>query len=1577
MDPRPRRHGSQLARWLAATTCLAVFASACTSAPDTAPAPVVTASEDAGGEVAGRDGVGPVPGSDASGPTTPTIWPLAWLTGSGVSVATTPTLAAPKSDGQVVYEVYDVSAGEEPGTGRATAQTTTRGPWTVPAEALLDGRQYAWRSRPADGTEWTAPHPFNVDTVRSGLAPRDEIGGVSTHMITGVPAVTWMSRSFPTVSGSAVATMDYSPGRPAHTGLPAGWRWSPPLVSRWTTFIPSEVTADGEPVSIYIADSDQRTMTFTRNESGVYAQTWANGRPVDSGQSATLTRSGDAWQLFEVNGQLTVFSGNRPVAVSSADLLVGTATWSESGLLTQVTDPSGRGISMRYGNDCAPPPGYAQAPDGFLCQIQWWDSTSTEIHYLGDSDNPQIGQIVDAVSEADPAAASALGFGWDASGRLSALRSPMVTDAAAADPALRDRLDVLTEISYDKQGRVAAVAAPAPAPDGERLVHRYDYPVVSSRDVSDGGRLVAGVKAEALVGPLSGGDGRAIPSMLSGARNYEMVVDANTWRPLERVDRDGATTRMRWDDRGFRVASTVDYEGRVTSYDYDGEGRRTGFTGPSSSASDAYSQASAYDEMSDGRPMKGLAARYWPTDAVLTATTTGGWIGGSGDVSQTWDSSPVGAPWSARFTGTWDTGEGKATWVIEAVGGGATALDLYIDNAPCDLDARDRCEVTLRGGQHSLRVDFAAKDAASLRIKAARKTEDKDPESLGDLDTVSPDFNVTTSTTTSDATSSGGPRLSTRSTYEQPWTGNATAVTSAGDLTSTATYEPRGVDGWGRKTSSTTPGGRTTTTAYWPVQGDAQASPCPDAAAAIQAGALSSITRTDGVVVQRWYDAAGRITATLTGPSPGDTARGELACWSYFADGSVRSSALYGPGITPVEQTKTTPHVGGDPRVTRTEITSTPPDGLSPSTSSTEVVTDLLGRMVTYTDPSGVTFAYTYDVEGNQLTRTATLGDRVLLTSEQEYDRTTGRPTRMSIDGQEMASIEYDQSGRVARVDYASGARQVYSYGPDGAIEASQVRLADGSLVEDAIKSNSAGRVSARTTQARDSGNELITQRRWDYAYDDAARLVQAQLTVRGDTAGAGGERTDLRYGFGRPDDSCKGDYSKPGADLNRTSGSRNGVDYVVCYDGAGRPSTTTDPLLATGGGQASLAWDELGRFTTSEALEVTWTWGGLPRSIADRTGPVPVTSEFAHTLGRLVAQRSADDSTTTTTRMAYANPSAVAPAVILDGDGNPIQVRLLLPGGALWKQSLADQTVRVDHPGIRGELVVTSDGRGDLVPGAMGGPLAEATGPYGEPLAGGFGPRADAPVYGYGFGDLESTVPGGAGIVLKVARPYLPALGIFLAFDPEPGASTTGYGYAEADPVNFSDPAGAYSWWDFARNVLAVASITASLMIPGAQWYTVLAISVLTSSASIGITALERDANGQSLTAADWIMEGVSVAVDMAIVGAGAAKAAWTARRAATQVTEETVEELTESAVKTAVKPANIQPPPTLTGSLTRASLMVAGIEVLTRGTSPSPPQGAGVTQGGGIDPEQCPNEGGCDDIPARAADNQGPDRL
>ena len=215
--------------------------------------------------------------------------------------------------------------------------------------------------------------------------------------------------------------------------------------------------------------------------------------------------------------------------------------------------------------------------------------------------------------------------------------------------------------------------------------------------------------------------------------------------------------------------------------------------------------------------------------------------------------------------------------------------------------------------------------------------------------------------------------------------------------------------------------------------------------------------------------------------------------------------------------------------------------------------------------------------------------------------------------------------------------------------------------------------------------------------------------------------------------------------------------------------------------------------------------------------------------------------------------------------------------------------------------------------------------------------------------------------------------------FDPDPGASTTGYGYAEADPVNYADPTGAYSWWEFARNVLAVVSITAAAMTPGAQWYVVLAISLASSGGQLAITAAERDAQGLELTTTDWVFEGVSVAMDMAFVGSGkGVKSAWQSKKAVTESVDTVSEELTSSALRMSSQPANEAP--SLFREAAKATLIVAGFQVVLGGggsEEQAASSGAGGQDQGGSDPQDCPVEGGCEGMPSREGEHRGPDRL
>ncbi|MFM1964682.1 MAG: hypothetical protein RL134_407 [Actinomycetota bacterium] len=1574
--------------FVALASALAVLAG-CTSTPPT-PAPVESASQsaDAGAPAAAglRPAVeaGALPPSAGSGPALPEAFPPSALDASGLAVSVTPTLVAPAQveAEDVTFEIYDVSAGDEPGVDEPLASGGSRREWQVPPGTLEDGRQYSWRARNANAPsgDWAGPFSLNIDATRPGLAPRDALGGVTTHLITGVPTLTWTSRSYPTVAGQAFALLTYQPGQTSSAGMPAGWRMSVPLASRWTTFEPSESVRDGVPTSVYVADVTGRSMTFTRNDVGVYTQTWSNGRRMDAATSGTLVREGDIWQLTETNGDITEFQGDRPVASYPSGLLAGRVQWTGEGLPRTVTDPSERTIDFAYGADCPVASGFVAAPEAMLCQVTWWDGTSTQIHYVDAAGTPQIGLIADAVGGPGPMSEIGLGIGWDASGRLAAVRQPMANAAVASGTVDRAATDVLTQVAYDPSGRVWGVAEGAPAPGAERLVHLYEYPLISQQASLDATPVSAAVIAGSLAGDFSYGAGvQPLQSSIGQGRLFEMTVSAADWRPLTRRDRDGATTSMAWDKSGRRVESITDYEGRVTRYTY-GEGRRSGFTGPSTVGDAAFSQTTQVDQMRDGEAYEGLAADYWASPGATGPLAAGGWIARDGRVEVDWAASPVGqGSWSGRFAGTWRTdtgaGDGKATtWALQVRAADEADVTVYVDNRPCEADSDGICRFDLRDGEHALRIDMSSSTAeSSLRVGAEVDGGGRLPSKLEVMSSVTPGFGVQTATLTNDRFAEGS-AFDTYTTYDEPWTGRPTQVESPGGRVSRATYEPVGQGGWGRKLTATTPGGRVTTTAYWPVTGASESPPCPDAAAAPQAGQVRSITRTDGVVVERWFDAAGRTIAIRTGGQAG-----ELACWTFASDGSVTSSRLYGVKGDLVEEAIVSAGVEGDPRRTRTQVTTTPPGEIFPAQAVTETTVDLLGRLVTYRDLTGAVFDYRYDVQGNQISRTTSVDGKELVTSSQEFDADTGRPTRMSIDGREIARVRYDGAGRVASVEYASAVSQEFEYRPNGTVQSTAITLADGSLVTDATGTNDAGRISTRTTRVVRAG-EASTKREWGYAYDKAARLSTAILDVEGDQAGVGADRRRFDYRFGPQDASC-GTSGDPGIDLDRTSGRRDDRDYVTCYDGAGRAVSTTDPLMAPQGGSARLSWDALGRLTSSEAegatLSLDWSWGGLPATIVDGMGAVPVTSDLAHALGRLVAQRTSDDSASTTTLMAYANPTAIAPGLLLDGQGSPTQVRLLLPGGALWKKSLASGDVVLDHPGIRGEVVVRTDARGQAVRGAGGGVLAEALGPFGEPLETGRPSAgalaADPPSYGYGFSRLEPTLSGGSGLVLSLARPYLPALGAYLAFDPVPGSSSTGYGFAEADPVNYSDPTGAYSWFDFARNVLAVASITASIMLPG-SFAIVLAISLTTSAAQLSVTAWERG-GFEELTTTDLVFEAISVGIDMATWGAGRYKA-WKEASKATSSVIDSADELADSAIRASSQVANEKP--TLLKTITQASLTVAGFQLLLGGGQ-QPQQAAEAEQGeaGAADPQDCPVEGGCEGMPSREGDHRTADRL
>lgn len=94
---------------------------------------------------------------------------------------------------------------------------------------------------------------------------------------------------------------------------------------------------------------------------------------------------------------------------------------------------------------------------------------------------------------------------------------------------------------------------------------------------------------------------------------------------------------------------------------------------------------------------------------------------------------------------------------------------------------------------------------------------------------------------------------------------------------------------------------------------------------------------------------------------------------------------------------------------------------------------------------------------------------------------------------------------------------------------------------------------------------------------------------------------------------------------------------------------------------------------------------------------------------------------------------------------------------------------------------------------------LAAQFGPYGEPLV---PTEAVATAYAWQAKPRNGTVTGSHDLTVS-ARPYHPWLGAFLAFDPDTGASPTGYGYGDGNPLDQPDTTGLSSFWDITAVVL------------------------------------------------------------------------------------------------------------------------------------------------------------------------------
>ncbi len=1128
---------------LSVVVSFALLTTSCSSTPAT--------NRNAAGAAGDPTTLPALPASSGGGQLVPAYYGSEITPSTWVSTSLSPTLVVPGGIGAWTFTLDDLSDGQS-GFGPRVYKESGATSRIPVAAGLQQGRVYLWTAE-SPGQQGVGG-TFQVDVQMTDAQETDAVGGLVTSLSSGESSFSWSSHAMRSIPGKVGFGLTYQGSNIAMPGVPAGWRLQVASSSQF-----QRIVFNGDKSVSLIADNGI-VSAYREGVEGSFIPVQLSGGTLNTnGLSPVLLRDGQGNYTVTTKDTTSVFKPNADgtaaelVSVNAGDKPV-LGQSSTDGRVQAVSDPvSGRKIEFVYGGGSCPKPvaGFVDAPAGMLCQVKFWDGSTTALSYVPmKSGAPSIGRIVD-YPEAGGDGAMVTDFSYDDVGHIAKVRSPLVASAAASNVIPIDDPQFWTSATYDADGRVVSMTEPASAPGAVRCVRSYGYESIRFTAAVDScfGGLVASV-----------------------------VFDPTTFFATILTNSAGQESRRTWDFPSGQLLQEVDYSGLVTTRRYEG-GQLVETRGPTrGSIAESQQTVKEYDksfELSpDGLEMKGLDVTYWPSTTNLGSNGVqelGPRVDGVAAPSLTvnWPKSPAGnnGEWSAVMTGGLriDTA-GKYSFTSNN-----SIATLRVNNILCTNGACSDLE--LQPGLQSIRIDLSSPESqASMDILWSG------PDAGGGgsvpVDRLRPQYGYATKTKVVDPTVQNANLESiSKTTYDNPATGLVTSRTTQADARTTLAYEAgkNGKGGWGRQISSTSPGGNAFTFSYWGDKESAKSS-CPGATSANQGGAakrtVSPGTGGDGPSSTQWVDGAGRTVAIAL--SDGGT-----ICTTYDKAGRQVRIELLGMGTKMVEETAYA--VDGNPLIAQQTTTI----GTEVFTTRAEI--DLLGRAVAATDRYGVQSRTTYDTRTGEVATMTTIAPGAAPTVVANSYGARGWLESVTVDGRPVATLTMNPDGTSKSIAYGNGVTASNGYDLSNRLNSVSWSGPNGQSWANTLQISAANNVSATSFTAGGRSSSL------NFVHDRAGHLSAASVS-----AGLVAEAKSWNYTF---------DANSNRTSQKITTGSAAPVEYTYSYDGADRLTGTNDPAASAG-----ITYDKRGNAT--KVGPDSFTYDAVDRLIGATDGTITVTYE-------------------------------------------------------------------------------------------------------------------------------------------------------------------------------------------------------------------------------------------------------------------------------------------------------------------------------------------------------------------------------